>query len=568
MGRMTGVWRGASTFLVFLFFIVAALKTGVCPAGAQATAVPDNFLVEPKPVHIDLGFFEFEWLRPPGKRLVRLEGVNATTGPIKLGASMAGAVLRAGSPDTAIATSGEPGFGQNTCTGAILQPKQMCALTLQLPGGIGPGAYSIDVALLGADAGQSLRTVKFEMRSSAWLAGILIALGVVLGAAVTDWRTTGLPATDRRILAADMRARAQRLAGSATKAPVQRQAIELGRVLRTLDPELIQGKDSSARLTEIEGQLERLASCEQALIAADKAGETSDVFGMLTARLVSALDADDWSVTGIDASLSALRSELAQFPQLVAAARRLDAEILRAQGAVAILGADHAAIAVEWRKALTEREGALKRLIGTSGATAECLQRAAKLDTAAAALADKAGALVGALLDKSDNAVKAALAGPAARNAGTKQSLDALGEQLLAVRNAGGGDRLAKAIALWSQIAPLAKEPVVATEAVTEGAPASAPKSFLPQDSELKFIFGPDVFQPAIGASAHELRAVRKRWNMITDVVVLAGIAATGVLVLWAQNPTWGSVTDVVGALLAGAATRMAVGNIALPGKP
>ncbi|MER8583162.1 hypothetical protein NKG95_31485 [Mesorhizobium sp. M1423] len=560
MGRTTGMWRDASACLFFLFLIAAALNTGA--SQAQSAAVPDNFLVDPKPVQIDLGFFER--LNPHGKRLVRLEGVNATGGSIELGTPVAGPVLRAGSPDTAIATSEEPGFGQNTCTGAI-QSKQMCTLTLQLPGGIGPGAYSIDVALRGAGAGQSLKSVKFEVRSSAWLAGILIALGVVLGAAVTDWRTTGLPATDRRIVAAEMRARAQRLAGSVTKPPVQRQAIELGRVLRTLDPDLIQGNDASARLTEIEGQLEKLASCEQALIAADKAGETSDVFGTLTARLVSALDADDWSATGIDASLSALRAELAQFPQLVAAARRLDAEIARTQGAVAILGADHAAIAVEWRKAQTEREGAFKRLTGASGATAECTQRAAKLDTAAAALADKAGALVGALLDKSDAALKAALAGPAARNAAARQSLDALGEQLLAARNAGGGDQLAKAIGLWQQVAPASRKSAADVE--LEGV-AQAPKSVLPQETELKFIFGPDVFQPAIGASAHELRAVRKSWNMLTNLAVLAGIAATGVLVLWTQNQTWGSVADVVGALLAGAATRMAIGNIALPGKP
>ena len=50
--------------------------------------------------------------------------------------------------------------------------------------------------------------------------------------------------------------------------------------------------------------------------------------------------------------------------------------------------------------------------------------------------------------------------------------------------------------------------------------------------------------------------------------MTLAGIAAVGVLVLWVPNTAWGTVQDVILALLGGAGTRLAIGTLAAPGAP
>jgi hypothetical protein len=75
-----------------------------------------------------------------------------------------------------------------------------------------------------------------------------------------------------------------------------------------------------------------------------------------------------------------------------------------------------------------------------------------------------------------------------------------------------------------------------------------------------------ETFQPAVGASAATLQRSLRRWNWITSLVTLAGIAAVGVLVLWVPNTAWGTVQDVILALLGGAGTRLAIGTLAAPG--
>ena len=69
-----------------------------------------------------------------------------------------------------------------------------------------------------------------------------------------------------------------------------------------------------------------------------------------------------------------------------------------------------------------------------------------------------------------------------------------------------------------------------------------------------------------LGASSVALQQSLRRWNLITSLVTLAGIAAVGVLVLWVPNTAWGTVQDVILALLGGAGTRLAIGTIASPG--
>jgi hypothetical protein len=68
---------------------------------------------------------------------------------------------------------------------------------------------------------------------------------------------------------------------------------------------------------------------------------------------------------------------------------------------------------------------------------------------------------------------------------------------------------------------------------------------------------------PARLASLDELEGFRTRWTWLTNGAVLVGIGAAAVPILWADNPVWGSTTDMVTALLAGIGTRLAIGTVA-----
>ena len=64
--------------------------------------------------------------------------------------------------------------------------------------------------------------------------------------------------------------------------------------------------------------------------------------------------------------------------------------------------------------------------------------------------------------------------------------------------------------------------------------------------------------------SPRTLRLIGSSATLLANAAVLVLTAAIGVLTLWAQAPAWGTPSDLVIALLAGAGSRLAIGT--LPG--
>ncbi|OWK22151.1 hypothetical protein AJ88_15545 [Mesorhizobium amorphae CCBAU 01583] len=148
--------------------------------------------------------------------------------------------------------------------------------------------------LPGKDGGQSAQTVSVDIRASAWLAGIVIALGVALGAAVTDWRTTARPIVSRRILVARLREDVERLAETATQVPVARRVRQLVLELKALDAEILAGESETGKLAEYRERFELLTRAEALLQAATQPKErAAETFSLLARRLSAGLDAVD-----------------------------------------------------------------------------------------------------------------------------------------------------------------------------------------------------------------------------------------------------------------------------------
>lgn len=528
------------------------------PAGHAQTPVPDGFLSEPKPARVGL-----DLRRGSEPFVIGIDGRNTTTGPIELAAPVIGPLLSVeGDVSTQAAARRPVELRDNGCSG-VMAPGRSCAIMLALPPDIGAGSYTVDVMLSGPGGGQSARTIPIHVRASPWLAGIVIAIGVALGALVTDWRTAARPVTNRRIEAAGLRESARRLADASAQPSVQARARAIARELRAIDADIIAGKDPAQTLAERQQRLETLRRSDQLLNAAgEPQGEAANIFKPLARRLTAALDAVDWEATKIEEAGKALASELAGFQRLYDAAVSYNAVAVRLSGGVARCGVK--AIQDDWTDAAGLRERAFDEVTGTAPAgTSEVAKRAADLEAATGKLAGQAGAIALAALAELRKAVAEKLKDPALKPAG-KKTLEELDRRAKALEGSmeSAQARLDKAVVLWADFDRLTPtlESTDATESV------SAVPKFLPDDSGLKYEWAVETFQPAVGASAAVLQQSLRRWNWITSLIMLAGIAAVGVLVLWVPNTAWGTVQDVILAILAGAGTRLAIGTIATPG--
>lgn len=547
------LWKAAALPALILLVLVSA------SAGFAQTSVPDTFLSEPKPVRVGLNLGA-----DTGPFVIGIDGRNATTGAIQLGAPVIGPLLSVeGDVSTQAATRQPVGLRGNGCSG-VIQPGQSCAILLALPPDLGAGRYTIDVMLPGAGGGQSARTIPIHVRASPWLAGLVIAIGVALGALVTDWRTAARPVTSRRIEAASLRENARKLAGASAQPSVQARAREMVRDLRAADADMIAGKDVASLLADRHQRFEILRRCEQLLnAAAAPQGEAENIFRPPARRLVAALDAVDWKAEDIEAASKALASELAGFQRLHDAAAAYNAVALRLSAGVARCRKSQA-IQKDWRDAASLRERVFEEMTGTPQAgTTEVARRAAELEAATAGLAGQAGAIGDAALEELQAAIAEKLA--AAKPTGSaRTALEDMAREAaaLAALPQGAQAKLDAAVALWAEFDRLS--PVLETAEAAVAGPA-IPK-VLPDDSGLRYEWEMETFQPAVGASAATLQRSLRRWNWITSLVTLAGIAAVGVLVLWVPNTAWGTVQDVILALLGGAGTRLAIGTLAAPG--
>jgi hypothetical protein len=545
--------------LCFRLFWLAVLVVPVsvsATVGFAQTAVSDTFLSEPKPARIGLNLG-----RDTEPFIIGIDGRNATTAPVKLAPPVIGSLLRIeGDVSTQAAARRPVELRDNSCFGE-LPAGRPCAISLALPPDIGAGRYTIDVMLPGAEGGQSARTIPIHVRASPWLAGLVIAIGVALGALVTDWRTAARPVTNRRIEAASLRESARKLADASAQPAVQARARDLVRELRAIDADIIAGKDVTQTLAERQQRLEVLRRSDQLLnVARAPQGEAGDIFKPLARKLTAALDAVDWQAENIEAAGKALALELAGFPRLHDAAVAYNAVALRLSAGVALCPKAEA-IHKDWADAAGLRERAFDAVTGAAPAgTTEVAKRAADLEAATRKLTDQTDAIASAVLEELQAAIserlKDAAFKPAARKAFEDMARQA---KTLAGSPENAQSKLDAAVKLWADFDRLSPN-LEATEAAT-----AVPK-LLPEDSGLKYEWAVETFQPAVGATAAALQQSLRRWNWITSLVTLAGIAAVGVLVLWAPNTAWGTVQDVILAILGGAGTRLAIGTIATPG--
>lgn len=538
--------------------LIMAMLVSV-PASFAQTPVPDTFLSEPKPVRIGLNLG-----RDAQPFIIGVDGRNATTGPLQLAPPVIGPLLSVeGDVSTQAATRKPVELRANSCAGT-LPAGRSCAISLALPPDIGAGRYTIDVMLPGAEGGQSARTVPINVRASPWLAGLVIAIGVALGALVTDWRTTARPVTTRRIEAASLRENARKLAESSAQPSVQARAREMVRDLRAADADIIAGKDVATLLADRQQRIELLRRSEQVLnAAAAPQGEAANIFRPMARDLTTALDAADWEAEKVEAAGKALGLELAGFPRLHDAAVAYNAVASRLSAGIARCPQAED-IQKDWVAAARLREHAFDGIAARQPAeTPEVAKRAAELEAATRKLADEADAIAAAVLDALQSAVAEKLADPALKPT-SRKVLEDLARQSKTLAGAAESPqaKIDRAVRLWADFDRLS--PTLESTDATE----SAVPRILPEDSGLKYEWAVETFQPALGASSAALQQSLRRWNWITSLVTLAGIAAVGVLVLWVPNTAWGTVQDVILALLGGAGTRLAIGTIATPGMP
>ncbi len=550
------LWNPRSSFseLVAIASLIMAMLFSVPASFAQAP-VPDTFLSEPKPARVGLG------LGIGAKPfIIGIDGRNATTGAIQLAKPVIGPLLSVeGDVSTQAATRSPVELRDNSCVGEI-KPGQSCAISLALPSDLGAGRYTVDVMLPGAQGGQSARTIPIHVRSSAWIAGLVIAIGVALGALVTDWRTAARPVTSRRIEAASLRENARKLAEASAQPSVQARARELVRDLRAADADIIAGKDVAQTLAERQQRLEALRRSDRLLnAAAAPQGEEANVFAPPARRLAAALDAVDWKTEDIEAAGNVLAVELSGFPRLHDAAVAYNAVATRLSAGVSRCP-NAEAIQKDWAAAARLREQAFEGVAGTTAGTSEVAKRAGDLEAATRKLADQAGSIASAVLEELQAKIAEKLKDPVLKPP-TRKTLEDLANRAKTLAGTADDPQagIDKAVRLWADFDRLSP-----TLEGAEAAETAIPK-ILPEDSGLKYEWEVETFQPAAGASAAALQQSRRRWNRITSLVTLAGIAAVGVLVLWVPNTAWGTVQDVILALLGGAGTRLAIGTIATP---
>jgi hypothetical protein len=516
-----------------------------------AKAVNADLLLEPKPLHVDLSVIEFV---TSASYPIQLTARNASNEPVEIDMPIVGQLL-SGTADAKVqpATTDEPKVADSTCIGA-LAANQSCVFAVTLPPGLAPGSYSIDVIAPGKGGGQSVRTVNINIRASAWLAGIVIAIGVLLGAAVTDWRTAR-PIAVQRIESARLREAAQALEQTTKHAALRRRATRLTSELTALDTEILAGVDTLAKVAEYKSWIELLTRADGMLTPATQATQPEnrvvETLSLLVQRLSVTLDAVEWNRTAVAGAVETLGAELSDFDLLYQAARRYDVATEKLTPAVNYLGVVGAT--PDWRAALDLREGAFTP-IEPGGDGKQAASRAKALNDAVTKLESIPATLKPAVLQKLDGEIAGALQAPP--SAAAKTELEELEKEVKALNSSNLTDTetLAAAMQLADRLAVI----------TNNGAAADLPQvtKLLGADSGLIFTWPSGVFQPSPGASSDVLRQSLRSWDWITNIIALAGIAGAGVLVLWITNATWGSVQDIVLALLAGAGTRLSIGKI------
>ena len=511
--------------------------------------VPTDFLVAPNPVRIDLALFPLGHFGRARGRQVRMIGHNAGAVDLDLGGARLGEVSRL-EGDAAIGLATRPLFElvADNCRGWIAI-KASCALTLQVPPNLAPGRYKIDVAVEGTSGGQSTRTLTLEVRASAWIAGLVVALGVLLGLGISTWRTTGQPLVVQLVATATTRDRLRSLAAGAT-GRVKTAYVRLLAEIDALNARIAGGEDAHVDCSALGTRVDALIAADEALRAvADGEAGVRTMLAPMVAALEAAFSATNWDAATLSAATGALREEYNALPRL--------------KSAVDAANQVHDSYSDLWplaeKKVAAEIQAAWRALeVGLRNA-ASAIQPVPK-KTVAAERAIDLEASCRTIKDNERVIAQAALAVVIARLKALPEPTEAQ-KQLLARAEAmtnPSAKNLADFVAQSRETLPADQSPSMAL-----GAGVANP--IIPAiDGALAFLDDPLLGSSLANLSPRALRLIGSSATLLANAAVLVLTAAIGVLTLWAQAPAWGTPSDLVIALLAGAGTRLAIG--ALPG--
>ena len=522
--------------------------------------IPATLLSEPRLTRIDLNLWE-AWTGAEHK--VQLRARNAGTDPLPVGGSTIGEVsVVTGPSELAAALVESFSVPPRDCAG-VLEAGQACSVTLSVPPGLVPGRYVAEVILSGASGGQSVRAQTVEVRASAWWAGCIAALGALLGALVTGWRTSGRQLVEARILAAERRRQASRLLEATTTLPAARRAlIHLVERLRGLDAAIRRGTPSPD-LAPYDERLQAIAAAVEAHAAAERFAAAQAVpIASAKADLAEALDKASRDATLDAGSSQAIATAAAALRDGVGAAEALIRAATEADDALALVGLPlrqllaNTAVSTAWGMLEDARAAAFLPLEKTE----TLAKRTTDLSKQTAVLRKQlAGTEV-------PDAILAFLQQAASADEKREKNLQ------IPLKDAGDVKRRWETLPLEERLRnangfaeTFARTHPDAFDSGTEVAAPARPEipTVVPPGSAMTLDLDGLFSGPARLASLDELEGFRTWWNWLTNLAVLAGIGAAAVLILWVDNPVWGSPADFVTALLAGIGTRLAIGTVA-----
>ena len=236
---------------------------------------------------------------------------------------------------------------------------------------------------------------------------MLVALGVVMGALITDWRGTGRSLTTKRIAIADLRSRLQSINANTQIPAIKRKALMMIQTLRRLDAAEMEGGDHTAGVAEVAARCDTLDAARTALEAVTTLeGEAKDLHDGVSQRLIAAFDAADWDTAAINTAHTALRAEIADLPTLVLAIRELDAAMARFSWASDLIVGMPGPTADLWHRLIEARKEAFHPLPLTAATGTASAERAAGLSSLADEIAAKSEEIFATLIEHFKAALK------------------------------------------------------------------------------------------------------------------------------------------------------------------
>lgn len=157
-----GSWETAIEALDAAGNIASRIVLAISRTVPPPPPVPATLLADPRPARIGLHALE-AWTGTG--HAVRLQARNAGTETLPLrGANIGEVTTLAGEAELAAALANGFSVGKEGCVGP-LGAGETCTVVLDVPPGLAPGRYVVEVVLSGEGAGQSLRAQTIEVRA-------------------------------------------------------------------------------------------------------------------------------------------------------------------------------------------------------------------------------------------------------------------------------------------------------------------------------------------------------------------------------------------------------------------